>query len=115
MTGHPQGSERRAHVRRKLRIAAALLLPGGKTVDARTLDISAGGMGLLVGANPPKGSVFHLEANLPMRIEGNAPLRAKVEVMQSIYGRAEGGFMVGVRFVDIQPESEAVLASFLKP
>lgn len=114
MTENPRGAERRAHVRRKLRSPAFMVLPGGKVVDVRTLDISAGGMGLLIGANPPKGTVFDLQMALPMRSDGHRKLRAKVEVMQSIYDGQDGGFKVGVRFVGLEPDDSAAIAAFLQ-
>lgn len=114
MTEYSWGAERRSHARRNLRTSAVIVLPGGKTVDVRTLDISPGGVGLLIGANPPKGTFFDLQVALPMRSDGHTKLHVKVEVMQSIYDGHDGGFKVGVRFVGLEPDDSATIAAFLR-
>jgi len=107
------GAERRTFARRALRNTAFLLLPGGKTLEVRTFDISAGGMGILVDVNPPRGATFSIRVSLPLKIRGYDTFESRVQVMQSVYGSAEGHFKVGLRFIDLEASAVVAIAGFM--
>ena len=109
----PDPSERRAHDRRPLRIVAHVLLPGAQAFEVRTLDIGAGGMGIVASANPKPGTSFAIQFTLPPKGGAQAaPLQLKVKVANSILD--QGGFKIGLQFMDLQPAIERVLRQFLQ-
>jgi c-di-GMP-binding flagellar brake protein YcgR len=107
------GAERREHARRPLRAPTTVLLPGNQTFEARSLDISLGGMGIVAPASPKAGTRFRVRTTLQLPGVGPVPFEADVEVTHSIYGAHEGGFKVGLRFVSIEPHLEQALARFV--
>lgn len=109
----PDLSDRRAHDRRPLRIAARVLLPNDQTFEVRTLDIGAGGMGILAGANPRPGTSFAIQFTLPAKAGSPpAPLQVKVRVANSVLHPA--GFKIGLQFLGLEPGTERVLRQFLQ-
>ena len=107
------GADRRVHTRRVLQTAATLRIPGGKTVEVRTLDISAGGMAILVPSGPPTGATFTVCTALPMKAKPHAPIEVRAQVMHSVYSGALGGFKVGLRFIDLGDDTLATIEAFL--
>ncbi len=81
---------------------------GGRLV-ARSVDIGTGGMGLVADVNPPIGSWFMVKTLLPLRPRGGVIFEAEVRVMNSIYKSQDGGFRLGVQFVDLKSEAWDVL------
>ncbi len=108
-------TERRREQRRILRTAAFILLPQRQPIEVRTADISLGGMGIITPASPPPKITFGVRLALPNRTGGTSPFEAQVKVMNSIYSSAEGGFKVGVSFVDLPAPLTAALKTYLSP
>jgi c-di-GMP-binding flagellar brake protein YcgR len=110
-----QESDRRAHDRRPLRIAARVLLPNDQAFEVRTLDIGAGGMGILAGANPKAGTIFAIQFALPSKTGGSAsPLQIQVKVANSVLGIDQGGFKIGLQFLGLDPASERIIRQYVK-
>ncbi len=104
--------DRRVHDRRPLRVSARVLLPNDQAFEVRTLDIGAGGMGIVAGANPKPGTTFGVQFTLPAK--GNAgavPLQLKVKVAHSVLDA--GGFKIGLQFVGLEPAIERVIKQYL--
>jgi len=108
-----QESDRRAHDRRPLRIAARVLLPNDQSFEVRTLDIGAGGMGIVAGANPKPGTTFAIQFNLPAKTGPATPLQVRVKVANSVLGGDQGGFKIGLQFLALDPVSERVIRQFV--
>ena len=109
-----QESDRRAHDRRPLRIAARVLLPNDQAFEVRTLDIGAGGMGIVASANPKAGTVFAIQFVLPGKAGGGAsPLQVKVKVANSVLGIDQSGFKIGLQFLGMDPASERIIRQYL--
>jgi c-di-GMP-binding flagellar brake protein YcgR len=108
----PDLSDRRAHDRRPLRIVAHVLLPNDQSFEVRTLDIGAGGMGIVASANPKPGTAFAIQFTLPSKQGGSpAPLQLKVKVANSILD--QGGFKIGLQFLGLEPGPERVIRQYL--
>lgn len=104
--------DRRAHDRRPLRVPARVLLPNDQTFDVRTLDIGAGGMGILAGANPRPGTTFGIQFTLPAKGNaGPAQMQLKVKVAHSVLDA--GGFKIGLQFVTLDAAVERVIRQYL--
>ncbi|HQC81334.1 MAG TPA: PilZ domain-containing protein [Accumulibacter sp.] len=109
----PAMPERRANQRLLLRTQAFVLLPDGRVVATRTLNISKGGIGLIADFNPAVGSAFSLRVNLPLRPTGKALFEARVQVANSVFDGAEGGFRLGLQFLGLDPTAAALLGRCL--
>jgi c-di-GMP-binding flagellar brake protein YcgR len=108
------GAERRAHDRRTFRSTAHVLLPGGKTVDVRTFDISVGGLGIIASANPPIGVVIALRVHVPQRSKGVTSIDVHGKVACCVHGAAEGGFRIGLAFSQLPPPAREAIESFCR-
>jgi c-di-GMP-binding flagellar brake protein YcgR len=113
MNSYPLEANRRVHERKLLRVAAQVIVPGRPEVEVRTWDISAGGIAVVAAVNPPVGLKFKLRVRLPVRPAGTAALESQVEVMHSVLIKSEGGFKVGLRFVDLSSTAAAAVMQFL--
>ena len=108
-----QESDRRKHDRRPLRTVARVVLPNNQAFEVRTLDIGAGGMGILAGANPKPGTGFVIQLMLPSKTAAPTPFQAKVRVANSVLGGDLGGFKIGLQFVDLEPATDSLLRQYL--
>lgn len=101
--------ERRAFPRNPLRTQVFIVLADGRRLEARTMDIGKGGMGVVIGVNAPVGSRFGVSLTLPIRPKGNALFETQVQVANCVLDGVEGGFRLGLEFLALQPEAQAVL------
>lgn len=106
-----QESDRRATDRRPLRILARVLLPNDQSFEVRTMDIGAGGMGIVASANPKPGTTFAIQFNLPSKTGPATPMQVKVKVANSVLG--DQGFKIGLQFQGLDPASERVIRQFI--
>lgn len=102
-------SERRAFPRHPIRTQAYIVLGDGRQLEARTLDIGKGGMGIVTSINPPVGSQFGVRMTLPVHPKGNALFEAQVRVANCVLDGAEGGFRLGLEFLALPPAAKSVL------
>lgn len=104
-------NERRASDRRTLRASALLKLPAGQVVEARTLDIGKGGVGLVSDFNIVVGATVAVRITLPASPSGNAFFEATATVANCTLASKDGGFRLGLHF---QPLSAAASAALQK-
>jgi c-di-GMP-binding flagellar brake protein YcgR len=108
------GVERREHERKPLRIPAHLLPPGQPPFEVRLIDISEGGLRMACSVNPPLMSVSVIRMVVPSADRmGNVLVEARVQIMNSIYVRAEDGFRVGLKFLDLPVPASKAIADYL--
>jgi len=108
------GRERRQHERRILRTLAQLVFKDHAPVTVRTLDISTGGLGFVTDANPPLGLVLQLKLRIPRRPEGFDEHLVSGQVTHCAYCRQEGGFKVGLAFVQPSASFQSCVQAFMK-
>lgn len=90
-----------------------LLFAQGLLLDARTLNISATGMGIVTDGPIAPGTTFALRCHL--QVNGSrAELVTPVRVMHSVFSSSEGGFVVGLSFSGQSPEAARLVAASLK-
>lgn len=112
-TTRPPGAERRVAERRNLRVAATILLAETQTFAVRTLDISSGGLAIVAAANPRPGVQFLIRFPLAQKNGPHALFEARVRVVHSVFSSAEGGFKLGLSFVELPPASAILLIQAL--
>jgi c-di-GMP-binding flagellar brake protein YcgR len=96
--------ERRKHVRliESLKIIYKVSNQSGSRKGAFTEDISGGGICLSIKQKLSVGDIIELELFLP---KGTKPIRAtgKVSWVEVRKGHIEFQYMVGIKFIDIDP------------
>lgn len=102
--------ERRQYMRKLLRTVAQLVIPDAGLIEVQTTDISLGGIGVVMNTDPVKGATFLLRVALRQPDRTSVVLQARVVVANSFFGASEGGFKVGLRFVDLTPAANLVLS-----
>ncbi|MBK7353582.1 MAG: PilZ domain-containing protein [Nitrosomonas sp.] len=107
-------SEKRTHERVTLRTQAIILLPDRKTIKVRTLDIALGGMAIVADGNPNPGVTFNIQLTIPLRADILPLFEAKVRVAHSVLSGREGGFKIGLQFIELSDAAESVLKQFLE-
>lgn len=107
-------SEKRTYERVTLRTQATILLSDKKTIKVRTLDIALGGMAIVADGNPNPGVVFNIQLTLPLRADVPPLFEAKVKVAHSVLSGKEGGFKIGLQFIDLNDAAESMLVQFLE-
>lgn len=107
-------SEKRTHERVTLRTQATILLSDKKTIKVRTLDIALGGMAVVADGNPNPGVIFNIQLTLPLREDTPTLFEAKVRVAHSVLSGKEGGFKIGLQFIELSNAAESVLEQFLE-
>ncbi len=101
-------ADRRRDERRLFRGGAVWAPVGQSPVQVRTVDVSAGGIALVSGTNPPIGCRCRVHFYLPQREGGNQAIDLMARVVSSSFSAAEDGFRVGLSFE--APGADAVAA-----
>lgn len=111
----PSGTpNRRAHERSALRIGVTLVFTNGFSSAARCLDISKGGMGVVAELSVPVGARLRVQARLPVAVGSPLPFEADAFVSNSVLAGAEGGFRLGLQFLELPPPARDALTACLK-
>lgn len=106
--------EMRAHVRMLYRTEVILRIDDGRQFVARSLDISAGGLGLLVEHDIAGCGMATLSMLLARDIGGPSIFRARARVAAAVYDGARQAFRTGLQFVFVDPASALLLDEFLR-
>jgi c-di-GMP-binding flagellar brake protein YcgR len=107
------GSDRRQQERRLLRATAMLRLPGAAPVLVRTLDISAGGMGVVATINPEGGVRCTIGLAAPAQPRGPIAVEIAAVVVHSIFSSREDGFKVGLQFEELTEAAADAINRYL--
>ena len=105
--------EFREHARARLACTVHVMLPGRRIVEARAVDISVGGLRLLVPTNLPLQSVHNIRLGVPGGPDGTHTVMARAQVMNIMFSGKENGFMVGMRFTSISPAAVEAIEQYL--
>lgn len=105
--------QRRAQERRPLRAQAQLRLTEARVITVHTFDISSGGLGLVSPTNLQVGSNCIVSLPLPDSQHTKAVAKMLAEVSHCIFTSAEGAFKVGLRFIEVPPDSAALISRYL--
>ena len=109
----PTSSDRRASPRHPFRTAATLTLQDKTVVEARALDISMSGAGVVSDLNLKVGAKVVLDMRVPARPSGSAPFQAKATVMNCTLASSDGGFRLGLEFEPLGSAAQAALKGVL--
>jgi c-di-GMP-binding flagellar brake protein YcgR len=105
--------EFRQHERSRFASTAHLLLPNHRIVEARTIDISAGGIRLLVPANLPLHLMCNVKLTVPAIPCGSHTVMARAQVSNIVFSGKESGFLVGLRYISISKAALQAVEHYL--
>ncbi|GAB3539323.1 hypothetical protein GCM10027343_06570 [Noviherbaspirillum agri] len=104
-------SDTRSFPRKILRAPAKVTFPGRPTYRAKTMDISLGGVSVIVVDQFPVGQICTVTLEAP--VNGNiARVTATTKVVYSILKGTEG-FRTGLQIVEIDSASNKTLAELM--
>jgi len=106
-------AELRRNIRVPLRCVARIIVPGRGPIEAKTIDISEGGMSVAAPANPRPGTVFTIQFSFPSRQRDSVAFSSVVRVVQSSFYPDENAFRIGLFFVEMSEAAKKQLATFL--
>lgn len=107
-------SDRRGEERRLYRAGALWAPVGLAPLQARTLDLSVSGLGLVSPVNPPVGTRCQVRFVVPTRDHGPMTIDAMAKVARSIFSSAEDGFRVGLMFEPLPEEATRAIQRFVR-
>jgi hypothetical protein len=105
--------DRRLYPRKFLSGTGFLVVPGRPTFEIHTLDISMGGMGVVSPWNLPYDLLCEIHFTLAREPAGVDILAAPARVAHSILSGRENGFLVGLQFVNLSPNTAATISRFM--
>lgn len=124
--------QRRQYKRKAYHTSAELLLPNRKPIAVRTLDISVGGMGLVVSHNLLAGDYCLIRLPLPIKPNGRLVCEIESTVVHSVFSsgirRAKvsanldtahasrdsvGAFKVGIEFSALKEHVAKAIIQFV--
>jgi hypothetical protein len=114
VSGIAEAAERRRLDRKALRCNAWLLRGAGQPVSVRTLDLNAGGIGLVADFNPRNGETCKVLLAAPSDPRGGPAIELDAIVAHSILNSREGAFVVGLRFTPVPADRLAALMPYLR-
>ena len=110
---HPDTALRR-HVRERFATTVELTLPDRRVLRGRTLDISLGGMQLVLPASLPLHSECGLSLTIPAIPMGAKVITARAQVTSIVCSGRQHGFVAGLRFTTFPTASRAALQRYLQ-
>ncbi len=105
-------TNRRAHDRFPLRTDVLLQLSDGRQARARSLDMGKGGMGIVTDINALVGTKLNLQLRLPVGTGGSELFQASAVVANVVLAGSDGGFRLGLQFLELSAQAREVLGHF---
>lgn len=104
-------ADNRGATRKVLKTKAQLSISNGQPIEARTIDIGADGVGLLLPGPVSPGQQGRVILN--MFFDGKAHLvNAAVKVSYCVF--SSGEFRVGFQFVGLEPTALSSISAYLR-
>lgn len=108
------GIAARRHPRARFASTVHLRLPNGRLVEARTQDISLGGLQLVVPGSVAPGTLCDVRLLIPAIPFGVRTVTAQAEVVSLVFSGKASGFVIGLRFTSIPESSTAAIQTYLQ-
>lgn len=96
-----------------LQTTAVMMVVGQAPLEVRTTDISLGGLGLVMLANPPANLGVRVRLALPMPGAQLLGVELNGRVVHSVLSRRYGGFAVGLALLSPSPEALRAIKAYL--
>lgn len=107
----PANSETRVYPRKVLRAQARIALPGMPAMRAKTVDVSLGGLCMMVPEQIPPGQVCNVGFEAPVNGR-TVRIFAIGKIVYSILSGTDG-FRTGVQFTEVDAANNKLLAEVM--
>lgn len=107
------GTESRQYPRERFASTVQLLLSGRHIVEGRSLDISVGGLLVVVPVNLAVQSNCTIRFLIPGIPDGAHQVMARTQITSNVFSGKENGFLVGLRFTTIGEVSLSAIREYL--
>jgi c-di-GMP-binding flagellar brake protein YcgR len=116
---HPQpagfsNTALRRHVRERFATTGQLTLSDQRVLQGRTLDISLGGLQVVLPQSLPLQGECGLSLTIPAIPMGAKVITARAQVTSIVCSGREHGFLTGLRFTTFPTASRAALLRYLQ-
>lgn len=108
------GIERREAVRRPLRGAAMVLLPGQPGRLGRTLDVSATGICVVLAETLPAGIECMVGFEMPDGTGMRKRVQSRARIVHSVLSKQSDGFKVGMQLLQPPEETRRAIEMFIR-
>ena len=108
------GPDRREHARKPFSTTAYLRLPDHQVIEVHAVDLSAGGIGLVSPRNLQTGWLCEVKFHVTRDTTGVDAVVAQGRVAFSILSGREYGFLIGLQFLNLVPEHQAIIERHLQ-
>jgi c-di-GMP-binding flagellar brake protein YcgR len=108
------GADRREAVRRTLRSAALVLLPGQPGRVGRTVDVSETGMCVMLPDGMAGGTECLVGFELPDKAGARKRYQSRARVVHSVLSNQGDGFKIGMQFLEVPDVTRRALETFIR-
>jgi c-di-GMP-binding flagellar brake protein YcgR len=108
------GSAFRRHERQYFASTVQVLTPQRRILEAQTLDISLGGLKLVLPASLPVGTACGVRLVIPVVPYSARVIVAEAKITSIVLSGREGGFLAGLRFTAVPEDSLRMLHNYLQ-
>lgn len=109
-----QQPEFREHERGRINGTVQVLMPGRGILEARAMDIGAGGLRLVAPVNMPLDAMCNIRLTVPGGPGGSQIVMARAQVVSNLFSGKEDGFIVGLRFTSISASAQETIEQYLQ-
>ena len=106
--------ERRSSQRKLFSTTACLTCQDDACVHGRTLDISLTGMAVVMPLSPALGLIYMIVFSVPTAARQSKKIEITGRTIYSILSGPQGGFRVGLEFVDISVDIISAIQAFIR-
>jgi c-di-GMP-binding flagellar brake protein YcgR len=114
LTSTSSEDERRQVERKSLRVRVRVALAGKPDMEVRAVDVSTGGMSLVVDLNLAPATSCHLSFMLPLPDGGMHQVQIAAVIAHCTYSGQRSGFVIGLQFKGASEDLKAALLRYVK-
>jgi hypothetical protein len=114
LTSASSGDERRLVERKPLRVRVRVTLAGRPEMEVRSVDVSTGGMSLVVDVNLAPATPCNLSFTLLLPDGSMHKVQIAATVAHCTYSGQRSGFVIGLQFKGASEELKGLLQRYMK-
>jgi hypothetical protein len=114
LTSSSADGERRQTERKPLSVRVRFTLAGKPEMEVRSVDISPTGMSVVVDLNLVPSTTCNVAFGLPQADGSPHKVALSASVAHCTYSGQRSGFVIGLQFKNVPPDTQAALARYVK-
>jgi hypothetical protein len=108
------GINRRVHDRKPLTIGIGVAVQGSAPLQARSFDVSEGGIGFVAQSSLLAGTACRLTFTISPKNGSPREIEARASIAYCYLSPELGGYKIGAQFKDLAGSADASLQAFLR-